>query len=94
MVFPLLFNYNEKFITCQPRFDNLEGYMNFSQNLKELRIKKNLTQEQLASLICSYGIRITKFTIRDYEQNKTRPKFETLELLKRILDCTYDDLLK
>ena len=49
--------------------------MNFSKNLKELRIKRNLTQETLANLISNQGFKITKFTIRDYEQNKTQPKF-------------------
>lgn len=68
--------------------------MNFSKNLKELRIKKQFTQEQLAEEISKKGFAITKFTIRDYEQNKTQPKYETLEKIKIILDCTYDDLLK
>lgn len=68
--------------------------MNFSKNLKELRIKRNLTQETLANLISNQGFKITKFTIRDYEQNKTQPKFETLEIIKEILNCSYDDLLK
>lgn len=68
--------------------------MNFSQNLKDLRIKNQLTQEELASIISSNGFKITKFTIRDYEQNKTQPKFETLEILTTIFNCSYDDLLK
>lgn len=68
--------------------------MNFSKNLKELRIKRDLTQETLANHISSQGFKITKFTIRDYEQNKTQPKFETLEIIKEILNCSYDDLLK
>ena len=68
--------------------------MNFSKNLKELRIKRDLTQETLANLISSQGFKITKFTIRDYEQNKTQPKFETLEIIKEILNCSYDDLPK
>ena len=63
--------------------------MNFSKNLKELRKQKNLTQEELAKLI-----NVEKYTIQKWEQNKNIKTFEILELLIKILDCSYDDLLK
>lgn len=63
--------------------------MNFSQNLKKLREAKNLTQEQLAKKI-NTSLR----TYQGWEIAKSRPKYETLEKLKEILNCTYDDLLK
>lgn len=63
--------------------------MNFEKNLKELRIKANFTQEQLAK-----KINISLRTYQGWEIAKSRPKYEILEKLKEILDCTYDDLLK
>ncbi len=63
--------------------------MNFSKNLKDLRTKSGLTQEQLAKLLNT-----EKYTIQKWEQNKNIKTFEILEKLKEILNCSYDDLLK
>lgn len=63
--------------------------MNFKENLKKLRQKNNLTQEEL-------GKRINKplGTIRNWEQGYSAPKnLETLEELTKILNCDYNDLL-
>lgn len=68
-----------------------EGFiMNFSENLKELRNKVNLSREELAD-----KLNIGKGAIRDWEQGIKQPlKLEILEKLKEVLSCSYDDLLK
>ena len=62
--------------------------MNFKENLKKIRKERNLTQQQLADLL-----QVTKTTIANYEQGIKEPKFKTLEQIKNILECSYDDLL-
>lgn len=47
----------------------------FKDALKELRIKRNLTQEQLAN-----KLDLAKSTISMYENGKREPDLETLEL--------------
>lgn len=63
--------------------------MNFQANLKVLRKKFNYTQQKLADLL-----HVTKTTIANYEQGIKEPKLKTLEELTKILNCSYDDLLK
>lgn len=62
--------------------------MNFHNNLKHLRNKMNITQKELSTTLS-----VSLFTFRDWEQGKTQPKYEILEQLTKILDCSYDDLL-
>lgn len=64
--------------------------MNFSKNLKELRVKKRLTQEELAE-----KLNVSLETIRRYEQDRAQPqKLSILEQLTIILECDYNALLK
>lgn len=63
--------------------------MNFKENLKLLRTKKNLTQPQLAKLL-----NIPLSTLRNWEQGKNQASYETLESLTQILECDYNELLK
>lgn len=58
-------------------------------NLKELRIKKGLSQEQLAK-----QLNISSVAICQYELGKRSPNVEMLKKLAQVLDCTIDDLLK
>ena len=58
-------------------------------NLKELRIKKGLSQEQLAK-----QLNISSVGICQYELGKRSPNVEMLKKLAQVLDCTIDDLLK
>lgn len=62
--------------------------MNFSKNLKELRVKSNLKQEELADLL-----NVKTDTVSKWEQNKNIKTFELLEQLTKIFKCTYNDLL-
>lgn len=65
----------------------------FSQNssLKTLRLKRNLTQEQLSALS---GVNVR--TIRSYEQGSTdilKAQGESLFMLAKALNCSIEDLL-
>ena len=63
--------------------------MNFKENLKKLRLKKGLTQPQLAKLLNK-----PLPTVRNWEQGKNQASYESLELLTKILECDYNELLK
>jgi len=60
----------------------------FGETIKQLRIKKDLSQKDLASML---GICNT--TLSQYEKNKRAPKFETLLKLADILGVSTDYLL-
>ena len=62
--------------------------MNFKENLKNLRIKNNLTQKELSQIL-----NIPLGNIRNWEQGFSA-KLETLEELTKILNCDYNELLK
>ena len=63
--------------------------MNFSKNLKELMIKNNLKNIELARLL-----KIDRANITYYLNGDKMPSYEKLEELTLILNCSYDDLLK
>lgn len=60
----------------------------FGDRLKELRLKKNLTQEELAKIINT-----GKASISHYESNKRVPDIETIEYLAKFFDVSIDYLL-
>lgn len=47
----------------------------FGERLKELRTKRNLSQQELSEIL-----NIGRSTLANYEQGKREPNFETLEL--------------
>ena len=57
------------------------------EQLKALRIKKGMTQEQLAT-----KLNTTKAAISRYEKDQRQPKLEILTEMAMILDATPDDL--
>ena len=63
--------------------------MSFSNKLKDVRIKQNLTQKQLAELI---GIQLR--TYKNYETGKTIPRIQTLRKLSIALNISSDELLE
>ena len=63
--------------------------MSFSEKLKETRLERNLTQEQLAKLI---GIHPK--TYKNYEAGKTIPRIPIIRKLCIALDTSSDDLLE
>lgn len=63
--------------------------MNFGQNLKRLRLSKNLTQEQVAQ-----KFNITTQTISRWECSSTYPDVLLLPELSKLYGVTIDDLFK
>ena len=60
----------------------------FPQRLKELRLKKGLTQTELGEKV---GVKQSTFT--NWEKGKREPNFETLLKLASILETTTSYLL-
>ena len=63
--------------------------MSFANKLKELRIQRNLTQEQMAELI-----EVHPRTYRNYENGKTIPKIPVFRKIVTALDTTADEILE
>lgn len=58
-------------------------------SVKNLRIKKGMTQEVLASMLG-----LDKSTVTKWETGKAMPTADKLPELARILGCTIDDLFR
>ena len=71
------------------RFKKGSLIMNFGQNLKRLRLSKNLTQEQVAQ-----KFNITTQTISRWECSSTYPDVLLLPELSKLYGVTIDDLFK
>ena len=68
--------------------------MVFGKRLKEVRTKRNLTQDELTAFILeriSGGLK--RNTISNYETGISKPKFEILLAIADILKCSIDYLL-
>ncbi|MBR5251828.1 MAG: helix-turn-helix transcriptional regulator [Oscillospiraceae bacterium] len=59
-----------------------------SKNIKDLRIAKNLTQDQLAEKLF-----VTRQTVSNYENGKSRPDIDMLMNIAAVLDCDVNSLL-
>ncbi len=57
--------------------------------LKEKRIEKGLTQEELGKLVG-----VSKVTIHSYEKNKKTPSLKHLVIICKKLDMKIDDVIK
>ena len=62
--------------------------MNFGNNLKKLRVDRNLSQEQLAE-----KLNISRQAISKWESGKAYPDIENLVILRDMFDVTLDDLV-
>ena len=62
--------------------------MLIGSRIKELRLKKGLTQQALGKMI-----NVTKVSVSCYENEKRSPDIETFELLVNALETTPDYLL-
>ena len=62
--------------------------MNFSNNLRTLRRKNNVTQQQLAMFLC-----LSRSTIAGYETKSHQPDLDTLEKLAIYFDVSIDYLI-
>lgn len=59
-----------------------------SKNIKDLRIAKNMTQDQLAEKLF-----VTRQTVSNYENGKSRPDIDMLINIAAVLDCDVNSLL-
>ena len=62
--------------------------INFKNNLKQLRIAKNMSQAELAD-----KLNITKKTVSHWETGYTEPSLSQLLALSKIFDVSIDDLI-
>lgn len=62
--------------------------MNFGDRLKELRTKKNMTQEYLAKVLF-----VTDKTVSSWESSRTEPSLEMIKKLSEILECNISYLM-
>lgn len=60
----------------------------FSKRLKELRVERNITQQQLAE-ICG----LKRVAVSGWENRNREPDFEILVLLAKFFDVSVDFLL-
>lgn len=61
---------------------------NIPKNLKDLRVKKDWTQQQLADRLY-----VTRQCISRWEQGKTLPDVLTMERIAEVLECELNDLI-
>ncbi len=62
--------------------------MTFGQKLRELRIKKNITQKDLAD-----KLHVSFQTISKWENDTTEPDLATIREISKTLNCSFDYLL-
>ncbi len=69
------------------KFENMKDY--FPNNLKNLRIDNNLTQQGIAD-----SLGISRSSYSSYETGVSEPNIEVLIKISNFFNCTIDDLLK
>ena len=63
--------------------------MDIGLKIKELRKQRNLSQSELADLLC-----ISQKTISSYERNRTQPNIEMIEEMCKVLNCKKTDFME
>lgn len=63
--------------------------MTFPKNLKALRLKHKLTQDELGEKLY-----LSRTSISNYEQGKFEPNIETIIAISDLFNITTDELLK
>lgn len=67
---------------------NINVLSNFSQNMKSERMKKKISQKELAELVG-----ISRLTILNYENNKTIPQPDIMNSIALALDTSLEKLI-
>ena len=60
----------------------------FGDNLKKIRVEKNVSQQELADLISSHSTHISR-----YERNMAAPSIDVVKKIAEALDVTTDTLI-
>lgn len=63
--------------------------MIFAKNLKKLRARKRISQEELGNLLG-----VTQRTISHYEDGTSQPTIESLILISNFFQVSIDDMVK
>ena len=63
------------------------------ENIRKLRIKNNLTQEQLSARLQVAGCDITRSALAKIEVGQRHIYLDELRTIKNILKVNYDDML-
>lgn len=63
--------------------------MAFNKNLQNLRLKRGLSQQDLAN-----AIGVTRSSVANYESGNRRPSFENLIKFADYFDVTCDELIR
>lgn len=70
------------------RYDRAQALKTFSARLKSMRVRRGLTQSELASLVG-----VSKNAISDFETGRYFPRFEIIISLASELDCGLNFLM-
>ncbi len=57
--------------------------------IKELRLEKNLSQKELATILA-----VSNKTISHWESNYTEPSLQMIVVLKKFFEVSYEDILE
>lgn len=68
--------------------------MDIGENIQRLRIKANLTQEEVLAKLHLMGIEISKSTYAKIETNRMNIKISELVALKIIFDADFGEFFK
>ena len=64
------------------------------KNIRDIRVKKRITQEEVAERLLVYGIKISRGTYSKIEMGIRNIEATSLEAIKNILDTTYERLFE
>ena len=64
------------------------------KNIQKIRIRKNMTQEELATKLQLCGSKMSRSTLANIESGMRNIKASDLKLLKHILDVDYEEFFK
>ena len=73
---------------------NLVIEKKIGQNIKRLRISKNMTQDALAAKLQLEGCDITRSAIAKIEVGQRHVSPDEIILLKKIFDVDYDEIMR
>ena len=70
-----------------------EGIM-IGKNIRDIRVEKRITQEEVAERLLVYDIKISRGTYSKIEMGIRNIEATSLEAIKNILDTTYERLFE
>ena len=72
---------------------NIKASRSIGRNIRNFRIKRGMTQEQLAAQLQVYGCDISRGTLAKIEAGIRHISVEELNAVKTVLKVTYEALL-